>query len=64
MSHAHDMYFRPVEADGNCLFRAASVALSGDFELSREEETRHATQLRSDAQKQDELREFSAGRRF
>ena len=42
------MYFRPVEADGNCLFRAASVALSGDFELSRETEARHATQLRSD----------------
>ena len=48
VSHAHDMYFRPVEADGNCLFRAASVALSGDFDLPRETEARHAKQLRSD----------------
>ena len=48
MAHARDMYFRSVEADGNCLFRAASVALSGDFDLPRETEARHATQLRSD----------------
>ena len=42
------MHFRPVEADGNCLFRTASVALSGDFDLPREKEATHATQLRSD----------------
>jgi hypothetical protein len=38
---------RRVDGDGNCLFRAASVALSGDFDLSTEEEDERATQLRS-----------------
>jgi hypothetical protein len=40
-----DMRCRRVDADGNCLFRAASVALSGDIDLHEDES---AAQLRSD----------------
>ena len=40
------MWCRPVAADGNCLFRAASVALSGDYDLSADEEDKRATELR------------------
>ena len=36
---------RRVDPDGNCLFRAASVALSGDFDLREDED---AAQLRRD----------------
>lgn len=42
------MRCRPVDPDGNCLFRAASVALSGDFDLSRQHEDESAKRLRSD----------------
>ena len=41
------MRCRTVDADGNCLFRAASVALSGDYNLSAGEEYDMATELRS-----------------
>jgi hypothetical protein len=39
---------RRVDGDGNCLFRAASVALSGNFDMSTDEEDESAQQLRSD----------------
>jgi hypothetical protein len=38
---------RRVDGDGNCLFRAASVALSGNFDMSTDEEDERAEQLRS-----------------
>jgi hypothetical protein len=39
------MRCRQVDADGNCLFRAASVALSGDIDFQEDESAR---QLRAD----------------
>ncbi len=42
------MRCRPVDPDGNCLFRAASVALSGDFHMPKADEDESARQLRSD----------------
>lgn len=43
------MRYRRVDGDGNCLFRAASVALSGNFDLSPTQEDESAQQLRIDA---------------
>ena len=44
-AHVQNMRCRRVDPDGNCLFRAASVALSGDFHF---EEDESATELRSE----------------
>ena len=43
------MRCRRVDGDGNCLFRAASVALSGNFDMSPTQEDESAQQLRIDA---------------
>jgi hypothetical protein len=48
MPELHEMRERPVDPDGNCLFRAASVALSGDFRMPKHAEDARATQLRRD----------------
>ena len=48
MPELHEMHQRQVDRDGNCLFRAASVALSGNFRLAKDVEDARATQLRRD----------------
>ena len=46
MPELHAMRERQVDPDGNCLFRAASVALSGNYGMSQEEEDVSARSLR------------------
>jgi hypothetical protein len=48
MPELHEMSERQVDADGNCLFRAATVALSGDCRLAKHVEDASARQLRRD----------------
>ena len=48
MSELHEMSERAVAPDGNCLFRAASVALSGEFRLPKHTEDASAKRLRRD----------------
>jgi hypothetical protein len=42
-----EMRCRTVDRDGNCLFRAASVALAGNYDMPKEDEAAGARQLRS-----------------
>jgi hypothetical protein len=46
MPELKQMQHRTVAADGNCLFRAASVALSGDIDMRERDEEESARQLR------------------
>jgi len=48
MPELHEMREREVERDGNCLFRAATVALSGDCRLHKHVEDAGAKRLRRD----------------
>ena len=48
MPELHAMRERRVDPDGNCLFRAASVALSGRYDMLPREETERARKLRLD----------------
>jgi hypothetical protein len=46
MPELHEMSERPVDPDGNCLFRAATVALSGNYRLAKTAEDAQASDLR------------------
>jgi hypothetical protein len=48
MPELKQMQQRQVARDGNCLFRAASVALSGDTNMGERAEAENARQLRLD----------------
>ena len=48
MPELHEMSERQVDPDGNCLFRAASVALSGNPRLPKATEDAQAGELRRD----------------
>ena len=48
MPELHAMRERRVDPDGNCLFRAASVALSGMYSMPQEEEDASARTLRQE----------------
>jgi hypothetical protein len=48
MPELGQMQQRPVAPDGNCLFRAASVALSGDTRMCQQAEAESARKLRRD----------------
>jgi hypothetical protein len=48
MPELRQMQQRPVAPDGNCLFRAASVALSGDTNMCERAEAESARKLRRD----------------
>ena len=51
MPELHEMRERAVDPDGNCLFRAASVALSGEFRLPKHAEDARARELRGEVVK-------------
>jgi hypothetical protein len=48
MPELHEMRQRHVEPDGNCLFRAASVALSRNFKMLKHAEDESARRLRGE----------------
>ena len=48
MPELREMSERQVDPDGNCLFRAASVALSGNARLPKADEDARASELRRD----------------